>query len=93
MLYLVLTVDPFGIPLKEEGEPPKRLWPVSLPAGLEKELLEWNERIADIVAAPDLYDQQEIGKIFQQLNNEGENLARRIEIELNGNVKVRYLPE
>lgn len=93
MLYLVLAVDPFGIPLKKEGDIPRSSWPISLPANLEKAVVEWNDRIADIVAAPDLHSPDELKELYGRLNDEGEALARRITQELNGEVKVRYLRE
>ena len=93
MKYLVLEVDVFGIPLREEDEPPGRTWPVRLSEQLQEALLDWNKRFSPLISSEHLYSTEDRKSQCVALNEEGTRLARRIAAEVSGGAKVRYVPE
>jgi hypothetical protein len=93
MQYLFLMVDLFGIPLRVEGEPARRSWPVTLSDQLKKDVIEWNERFGPLIAAEHLYSAEDRRSQCAALNEEGRQLANRIAAEVSGGAKVRYVPE
>ena len=93
MKYLVLSIDPFGIPLRMKGEPPSTRWPVELTEDLMGRLLDWNDRFSDVFAAEDRYTAEQRASLTSQLNAEGRKLAEMIDLATAGNAKTEFLPE
>jgi len=94
MRYLVLRCDPVGdCPLWIEDEGLRSSIPVALSPGLKADLLHWNERMSAIVACPDRYSRVDLEAQRAKLNEEGQDLARRIVEEKDGQAKVQYLAE
>ena len=93
-MHLVLGCDPVGdCPLWIEDGAMRNVIPVALSPGLKADLLCWNERMSAIVAGPDRYSTEDMETERAKLNNQGQRLARRIEEEKDGRVRVRYLAE
>jgi hypothetical protein len=93
MQYLVLNVDPFGIPLRVHGESPTRGWPIELSSSLKAKLVDWNDRFSDLIASNHLYTPHEINRMKAALNEEGLKLSGVANIELSGKAKVTFLME
>lgn len=93
MQYLVLSVMPYGIPLRVEGQPPRTSWPVDVSSSLEEALIDWNERLTHIIANNDLHPETELQQLRAALNEEGVQLAKQLQDELAGQAKITYLPE
>lgn len=93
MQYLFLMTDPFGIPLRVDGEPASNSWPVSLSEELQNEVTDWNARFRPLISAEHLYSAEERSSQCAALNEEGARLAARIAAEVSGGAKVRYIPE
>lgn len=87
--------DPVGASVvwEEGGFLSRSTLPISVSDELRRSLLDWNERMGVIVRTPERYNLTELVDTQQRLNQEGERLARRIEAEHNGRVKVRYVKE
>ena len=67
--------------------------PIALSEELRRSLLDWNARMGAIVSRRDLFSPSELIRLRGDLNLEGESLARRIEAEHDGQVKVRFLKD
>lgn len=93
MKYLVLEVDVFGIPLREEDEPPGQSWPVRLSEELRNDVMDWNRRFSPLISAEHLYSPEDRKAQCATLNEEGLRLADRIAAETPGGAKVRYVRE
>jgi hypothetical protein len=91
---LLLGCDPAGdCPLWVEGEGLQTSIPVALSPGLKADLLYWNQRMSAIVTGPERHSSAELEALRANLNEEGQNLARRVAEARSGQAKVRYLPE
>ena len=93
MIYLVLEVDVFGLPLKREGELPEARWPVPLSHDLKQSLLDWNSRFGALVSAEHLYSPDDLAQQRKELNSEGEILLMKVKDKVGSLAKVTFLPE
>lgn len=92
MRYLLLGCDPAGdCPLWVEGEGLRDSIPVPLSPAVKADLLHWNERMSETVRNPDRYNSADLRSLRAELNEEGQELARRVAEERCA--KVRFLPE
>ena len=67
--------------------------PIAISEELRRSLLDWNERMGALVRTPERYSPTDLVTVRHELNEEGQRLARRIEAEHDGKVKVRFLEE
>lgn len=96
MKRLVLGCDPVGKSvLREEGGfmSTSGTSPVAISDELRRSLLDWNERMTVLVSTPERFSRTELLSVRRRLNDEGERLARRVEAEHDGQVRVRFLEE
>jgi len=94
MKYLLLGCDPVGgLPLWDQFEGPASSWPVDIASDAKDALIDWNERMGTIVRTPEMHDPATLSALFKLLNAEGRLLADRLNEEMGGAVKVRFLPE
>ena len=96
MKCVLLGCDPVGESvIWEEGgfQSAAGAFPITVSDDLRRSLLDWNERMGVLVRTPERYSQTELLTARGELNEEGELLAGRVEVEHKGQVKVRFLAE
>lgn len=93
MKYFVLTVDPFGIPLRIRGDFARSTWPVDLSKALQDSILEWNRDFSKIIACEHLYTAEQITELRRELNERGFQLASQISGEIETENHVEFAPE
>jgi hypothetical protein len=93
MKYLVLSVDPFGIPLRIKDDFARSSWPIHIPSELQSAILEWNGKFSKIIASEHLYTQKERLELRNELNEQGFQLADQISRLFTGGVHVDFIPE
>ena len=67
--------------------------PITISYELRQSLFDWNERMGVLVRTPERYSQSDLLTAREELNEEGEQLARRIEAEHDGRLTVHYRAE